>query len=181
MKLLLLAFLFATILASATLILPHQQVSAQQPGPALVIKKVVEGSPPPSNWEFDLNLDITPYSSVITIDKAGGEATLIFAVTGVQVTIVERTKSNYVVYVSDTGVTTQTNAISFGTGRLTNQVGTVTIAFINQYTFTPSAEPVGGFLDPVNKLAVFAPSLALFAVMMVIVIFAARTRKKPEN
>ena len=71
MKVLYLAFLFATILASATLILPQQQVSAQQPGPVLVIKKLVEGSPPPSNWEFDLNLDVTPYSSVITIDKAG--------------------------------------------------------------------------------------------------------------
>ena len=181
MKLLFLAFLFATILASATLILPHQQVSAQQPGPALVIKKVVEGAPPPSNWEFDLNLDVAPYSSVITIDKAGGETTIVFAVTGVRVSIAERTKSNYVVYVSDTGVTSQTNAISFGTGRLTNEVGTVTIVFINQNTFTSSAEPVGGFLEPVNKLAVIAPSLALFAVMMAIVIFAARTRKKPEN
>jgi len=52
-------------------------------------------------------------------------------------------------------------------------------------TFTNSpaspAAPVGGFMEPVNKLAVFAPSLALFAVMMAIVIFAARTRKKPEN
>jgi hypothetical protein len=54
MKPLFLAFLFATILASATLILPHQEVSAQQPGPALVIEKVVDGSPNPAVREHIL-------------------------------------------------------------------------------------------------------------------------------
>jgi hypothetical protein len=184
MKALFLAFLFATILASATLILPQQEVSAQQAGATLVIKKVVEGSPPPSDWVYDLGLNVAPYSAIITIDKTGGETTIVFAVTEVGVTIVERTKTNYVVYVSYTWLTTltQTNVAFIGTGELIDQRDTVTVAFINQNTLqTPSAEPIGGFLEPANKLAVIAPSLALFAVMIAVAIFAARTRNNPEN
>ena len=183
MKAIFLAFLFATILGSATLIVPPQEVSAQQSGATLVVKKVVEGSPPPSDWVFDLGLNVPPYSSTITIDRTGGETTIVFTVTQVGVTIVERTKTNYVAYVSYDWLTTltQTHVAFVGTGRLIDQRDTVTVAFINQNTFTTSAEPVGGFVEPVNKLAVFTPSLALFAVMMAIVVFAAMNRKTPES
>jgi Tol biopolymer transport system component len=40
--------------------------------------------------------------------------------------------------------------------------------------------PVGGFIEPVNKLAVFAPYLVLFGVLAVVVI-AAVPEKKPES
>jgi hypothetical protein len=43
-----------------------------------------------------------------------------------------------------------------------------------------SPAPVGGFMEPVNKLVVFAPYLALFGVLAVIVI-AARPWKKRGN
>ncbi len=44
----------------------------------------------------------------------------------------------------------------------------------------PSANPVGGFIEPINKATVFAPYLALFGVIAVIVI-AAAPWKRPDN
>lgn len=38
--------------------------------------------------------------------------------------------------------------------------------------------PVGGFMEPVNKLAVFAPYLALFGVLAVVVVVAAPWKKR---
>jgi hypothetical protein len=49
-------------------------------------------------------------------------------------------------------------------------------------TFTnaraPAGAPVGGFMEPVNKLAVFAPYLALFGVLAVVVIAAGPWKKR---
>jgi hypothetical protein len=42
----------------------------------------------------------------------------------------------------------------------------------------PAVGPVGGFMEPVNKFAVFAPYLALFGVLAVIVIAAAPWKKR---
>ena len=166
MKILFFAFLFATILASAILIVPHQRVSAQQGGATLVIRKVVEGLPPNSDWEFDMDLNVAPYSTIITIDKAGGGTTIVFAVTQVQVSIVERTKSNYVVYLSDSGSTTRTHAVFIGTGRLINQADTVIVEFINQNTLpAPSVQPVGGVVTPIDKLEVAIVYITLFAMI----------------
>lgn len=129
-----------------------------------MIEKIVEGVPPPSDWEFDLGLNVPPYSTTITIDKAGGETTIAFAFTQVAVSIVERTKTNYIVYASNLGIMTQTHVVFVGTGQLINQFDTVTVAFINQNTVkTPSAGPVGGFTEPVNRLQ---------AVIMYVMIFA---------
>ena len=168
MKGLFVAFMFATILASTALISSNQQVSAQQGGATLIIGKIVEGLPPNSDWEFDLSLNVQPYSTVITIDKAGGETTIIFAVTQVQVSIVESTKSSYVVYLVDGALTTQTNVAFVGTGRLIDQDDTVTVAFINRNNQQPSSKPnyVGGVITPVNKLAVVAVYLALFGMIV---------------
>jgi hypothetical protein len=149
MKGLFLAFLFATILASATLIGSNQQVSAQQGGATLVVRKIVEGLPPNSDWEFDMDLNVEPFSTVITLDKAGGERT-IFSVTQVAVTIMEKTESNYIAYVVYGELTTQTHVAFVGTGSLINQDDTVTIAFIT----------------PVNKLAVVAVYLLLFGMIV---------------
>jgi hypothetical protein len=41
--------------------------------------------------------------------------------------------------------------------------------------------PVGGFMEPVNKLAVFAPYVALFGVVTAIAVLIAKPRKRPEN
>jgi hypothetical protein len=48
-------------------------------------------------------------------------------------------------------------------------------------TTVSSAGPVGGFLEPVNKLAVFAPYLALFVLAAVVAVGVAKPWKKPEN
>jgi hypothetical protein len=42
----------------------------------------------------------------------------------------------------------------------------------------PAVGPVGGFMEPVNKLVVFAPYLALFGVLAVIVIAASPWKKR---
>jgi len=169
MKGLFLAFLFATILASATLIGSNQQVSAQQGGATLVVRKIVEGLPPNSDWEFDMDLNVEPFSTVITLDKAGGERTIVFSVTQVAVTIVEKTKSDYIAYVVYEELTTQTHVAFVGTGSLINQDDTVTIAFINRNNQQPpSPQPnyVGGVITPVNKLAVVAVYLLLFGMIV---------------
>jgi hypothetical protein len=168
MKGLFLAFLFATILASTALVGSHQQVSAQQGGATLVVRKIVEGLPPNSDWEFDLNLNVQPYSTVITLDKAGGGTTIIFPVTQVEVSIVESTKPNYIVYVFDGADTTQTNVAFVGTWRLIDQDDTVTVAFINRNDQQASPKPnyVGGVITPVNKLAVVAVYLALLGMIV---------------
>jgi len=43
------------------------------------------------------------------------------------------------------------------------------------------AAPVGGFIEPVNKLAVFAPYLALFGIVSTIAVIAVTTWKKPKT
>ena len=47
--------------------------------------------------------------------------------------------------------------------------------------FCPTSSPVGGVLEPVNHLAVFAPYLALFGVMAAVAIVVVKPRKKREN
>ena len=44
----------------------------------------------------------------------------------------------------------------------------------------PAAAPVGGFVEPVNKLVIFVPYLALFGVIAVAVLIV-KPWKKPEN
>ena len=60
--------------------------------------------------------------------------------------------------------------------------------FFNDIDFTfrtygpsPPTEPVGGVVEPVNKLAVFAPYLALFGVVATIAIVVAAPWKKPDT
>jgi len=50
-----------------------------------------------------------------------------------------------------------------------------------QATPTPKVGPVGGFMQPVNKLAVFAPYLALFGVVATVAVVVVKTWKKREN
>jgi hypothetical protein len=54
---------------------------------------------------------------------------------------------------------------------------------ISAYYVDPSAPsvPVGGVVMPVNKLAVFAPYLALFGLVAAVAVVIAKPRKKPEN
>lgn len=47
-------------------------------------------------------------------------------------------------------------------------------------THVPSGAPVGGFIEPVNKLAVFAPYLALFGALVIAVVAVAPWKKR-EN
>jgi len=42
-------------------------------------------------------------------------------------------------------------------------------------------QPVGGFMEPVNNLAVYAPYLALFGVVAVVAIVVAKPWKKRGN
>ena len=181
MKGLFLAFLFATILASSTLITSDPQVSAQQGGATLVIRKIVEGLPPNSDWEFELDLNVQPYSTVITIDGGGGEATVVFAYTQVRVSVIERTKDNFIVYLINTIVgdsATQTHVVVIGTQRLIDQRDTVTVAFINRNNEqTPQPSHVGGVITPANKLALLSPYLALTSIVAV----AAFVLKRRKN
>jgi hypothetical protein len=41
--------------------------------------------------------------------------------------------------------------------------------------------PVGGFIEPVNKLAVYAPYVALFGIVATIAVVAVAPWKKPDN
>jgi hypothetical protein len=43
------------------------------------------------------------------------------------------------------------------------------------------AGPVGGLMEPVSKLAVFAPSLALFGLAAIVAVGVAKPWKKPDN
>jgi len=45
----------------------------------------------------------------------------------------------------------------------------------------PAGAPVGGFMEPVDKLAVFAPYLALFGVIAAVAIVVVKPWKKREN
>jgi hypothetical protein len=49
--------------------------------------------------------------------------------------------------------------------------------YVTSAATPPVGAPVGGFVEPVNKLAVFAPYLALFGVMAVVVVFW----KRPDS
>ncbi|MGA2239600.1 MAG: choice-of-anchor U domain-containing protein [Candidatus Bathyarchaeia archaeon] len=45
----------------------------------------------------------------------------------------------------------------------------------------PSAGPVGGVVEPVNKLVVFAPYVALLGLVSAVTVVVAKPRKKHEN
>ena len=47
--------------------------------------------------------------------------------------------------------------------------------------FCPTSSPVGGVLEPVNNLTVFAPYLALFGVMAAVAIVVVKPRKNRET
>lgn len=69
-------------------------------------------------------------------------------------------------------------------GTFTNEChGTVNKAPIEGNPVETACAPVGGLLEPVNKLAVFAPYLALFGVLAVIVVAGVpwKRREKREN
>jgi len=53
-------------------------------------------------------------------------------------------------------------------------------AEVEQY-MPPSSAPVGGFIESVNKLAVFAPYLALFGIVATVAVVIVKPWKKPEN
>jgi hypothetical protein len=46
---------------------------------------------------------------------------------------------------------------------------------------TEPIAPVGGFMEPVNKAAVFAPYLALFGLVAAVAVVVAKSWKKPES
>jgi hypothetical protein len=62
-------------------------------------------------------------------------------------------------------------------GQITDPIGA---GFPGAGSPIPSGAPVGGFMEPVNKLVVFAPYLALFGVMAVVVVAVAPWKKR-EN
>ncbi len=49
------------------------------------------------------------------------------------------------------------------------------------YQYHTTASPVGGFMEPVNKLAVFAPYLALFAAVASVAVVIVKPWKRPDN
>lgn len=68
-------------------------------------------------------------------------------------------------------------------GAIINCDGTITAVTLTGNPISnscPSSGPVGGFMEPVNKLAVFAPYVALFGVLAVVVV-AAVPWKKTRN
>jgi hypothetical protein len=46
---------------------------------------------------------------------------------------------------------------------------------------TEPIAPVGGFMEPVNKLAIIAPYLALFGLVATVAVWVAKSWKKPES
>jgi hypothetical protein len=48
-------------------------------------------------------------------------------------------------------------------------------------TRSPPIAPVGGYMEPVNKLSIIAPYLALFGLAAALVYVAVKPWKKPEN
>jgi len=52
---------------------------------------------------------------------------------------------------------------------------------LTQLDSTPPSAPVGGVVEPVNKLTVFAPYLALFGLVATVAVVVAKPWKKREN
>ena len=46
---------------------------------------------------------------------------------------------------------------------------------------TEPIAPVGGFMEPVNKLAINTPYLALFGLVATVAVWVAKSWKKPES
>ena len=65
-----------------------------------------------------------------------------------------------------------------GGGPAPSAIANVDYVSITVYYDPPPVAPVGGFMEPVNKLAVFAPYLALLGVLAVIVIAAVPWKKR---
>ena len=52
---------------------------------------------------------------------------------------------------------------------------------LRQLDSTPPSAPVGGVVEPVNKLVVFAPYLTLFGLVATVAVVVAKLWKKPKN
>jgi WD40 repeat protein len=74
--------------------------------------------------------------------------------------------------ISSDGATLAVGTPALGTALL------MSTGFPMQVTPSGPVGPVGGFMEPVNKLAVFAPYLALFGVMAVVVVAVAPWKKR---
>jgi len=177
MRALLVAFLFASIVIVATNLkttdiqfMNVDQIQAQGESYTIVVKKVVNGSTPDSDWEFEGSNPIGAF----TIDKAGGDKT--FYLTRVEkstITITEMTKSNFNAYgrgyaYGGFPTFTMTHAVTV----IASFCGTEHwyAEFSNNYlpSSQPLSHPVGGATTSANKFSILAPYLALAVLTGVI-------------
>ena len=192
MKVLLFAFLFASLLVASTIVNNNQLVYAQDgtycssecETYVFTLKKIVGGPVPSSNWQYDMLFIFTrntyTVSETHTINSAGGEEVIsIVASWDLTYAIIsEKLKPNYVAYArhSTSGFLTEyatTNVVS----RRIFYDSTAIFEFSNQYT---EQHPVGGTVIPVNKLTVLATYLVLAGLVVCISLATIVKKGKPK-
>ncbi len=177
MRALLVAFLFASILIVTTNLentdiqfMKVDQIQAQETSYTIVVKKVVNGSTPDSDWEFEGTNPIGAF----TIEKAGGDKTF-YLTPGEKstITITEMTKSDFNAYGRgyEEGYLPafiMTNAVTV----IASVCGTEHwyAEFSNNYSPSsqPLSHPVGGATTSANKFSILAPYLVLAVLAGVI-------------
>jgi len=141
----------------------------------LLLKKVVMGKTPDSDWEFEGSNPIGAF----TIDKAGGEKTFdLPATSDVTITITKMAKSNFIVYGRGYEVGggapafTMTHVVTIQASRA-GGTWYWSAEFSNSYspllkTSASRYNPVGRLYTSVNKLLIITPYLVLAVATVVI-------------
>lgn len=84
--------------------------------------------------------------------------------------------------VTNSGSFSSTGVTLFGAGSTFTNLCHGTVTGVSGITITNQAcPPVGGFLEPVNKVAVFAPYLALFGLVATVAVVVVKPWKKTRN
>jgi Tol biopolymer transport system component len=120
---------------------------------------------------------IGPQPGIYVVDATGGAATLLLSGSDYQMP-----------YWSPDGTKIAVSAVTFGSIHVMNADGSGLTDITPDLTLTgvPSWQrippvvgaPVGGFMEPVNTLAVFAPYLALFGLVALAVVVAKQWKKR---
>ncbi len=197
-KVLLLAFLFASLLVAATIV-NNNQLAYAQGGTycssecetyVFTLKKIVGGPVPSSNWQYDMffifTRNIYTVSETATLNSAGGEEVIsIVASWDLTYAIIsEKLKPNYVAYVRSS---TSGFATEYATTNVISQPlrfdSTAIFEFSNQYIERdPVGGPIGGTLIPINKLTVLVTYLVLVGVVACLSLTAVvkKGKRKPR-
>jgi hypothetical protein len=72
-------------------------------------------------------------------------------------------------------------AIAWSGGGSSSATAYVDYVSVTVYYDPPPTGPVGGFMEPVNKVAIIAPYVALLGLVSTVAVVVAKPWKKPEN